>query len=120
MYKIYAEEPGPDTDYNELIKPILQEMVRRMVQAVSPIKIILFGSYARGTPHRHSDVDMMIVLDDGIDTRAEHLKALDSLDRVGIDHNIITISQQRLKELADDVGYIYYYALRDGVTLHER
>ena len=120
MYPIYEKEPGPDIDYNELVKPILDKMVGRILGAVNPIKIILFGSYARRTPHRYSDVDLLVVFDDDVDEKVEHLKTLHSLKRVGIDYNVITITQQRLKKIGDDVGYIYYYALRDGVTLYER
>src|SRR5262245_29031905 len=40
--------------------------IRRFVRAVAarfdPEKIILFGSYAYGTPHEDSDVDLLIVM----------------------------------------------------------
>ena len=29
-----------------------------------PYKIILFGSYANGNPDEHSDIDLMVILDD--------------------------------------------------------
>jgi predicted nucleotidyltransferase len=29
----------------------------------NPYKIILFGSYANGTPNEHSDIDIMVILD---------------------------------------------------------
>jgi uncharacterized protein len=41
----------------------LAEIVRRLVAALQPEKIILFGSYAYGTPSRDSDVDLLVVLD---------------------------------------------------------
>ena len=43
----------------------LQEVVRRIVEAFDPERIILFGSYARGEPTPHSDVDLLIVMEDG-------------------------------------------------------
>ncbi|MCS6861892.1 MAG: nucleotidyltransferase domain-containing protein, partial [Abditibacteriales bacterium] len=36
-------------------------VVRRIVAAIDPDKIILFGSYAHGTPHEWSDVDLFII-----------------------------------------------------------
>lgn len=36
----------------------IQEMVRRIVARFRPEKIILFGSYARGTAGPDSDVDL--------------------------------------------------------------
>lgn len=40
----------------------LAEIVRRAVAEVQPEKIILFGSYAYGTPSNDSDVDLLVVM----------------------------------------------------------
>lgn len=37
----------------------IKEMVRRIVEQFQPEKIILFGSYARGTAGLNSDVDLL-------------------------------------------------------------
>jgi predicted nucleotidyltransferase len=41
----------------------LPAVIERIVEAVQPIKIILFGSYAAGTPTPDSDVDLLVVLE---------------------------------------------------------
>jgi predicted nucleotidyltransferase len=41
---------------------ILAEIVRRLVAALDPEKIILFGSYAYGSPSSDSDVDMLVIM----------------------------------------------------------
>lgn len=41
----------------------LAEIVRRMVDALHPEKIILFGSYAYGTPSNDSDVDLLVIME---------------------------------------------------------
>ena len=43
----------------EAIQAFADEIARRY----SPEKIILFGSYARGTANEDSDVDMLVVMD---------------------------------------------------------
>lgn len=40
---------------------ILAEIVRRIVTACAPEKIILFGSYAYGDPTADSDVDLLVI-----------------------------------------------------------
>jgi uncharacterized protein len=45
----------------EAIKPQLDRIIKRIVKAYRPQKIILFGSYACGQPHDGSDVDLLIV-----------------------------------------------------------
>jgi predicted nucleotidyltransferase len=33
------------------------------LKSSNPYKIILFGSYAKGNPNEHSDIDLMVILD---------------------------------------------------------
>ena len=39
----------------------IQAVVRRIVEGYQPDKIYLFGSYAYGVPHEHSDLDLLII-----------------------------------------------------------
>jgi predicted nucleotidyltransferase len=41
---------------------ILVEIVRRLVAALNPEKIILFGSYGYGFPSGDSDVDLLVIM----------------------------------------------------------
>jgi predicted nucleotidyltransferase len=41
---------------------LLETIVRRIVEALQPEAIYLYGSHAYGTPHRDSDVDLLIVV----------------------------------------------------------
>jgi predicted nucleotidyltransferase len=50
---------------------ILAEITRRIVAARDPEKVILFGSYAYGTPSADSDVDLLVIAEtDADDTRS--------------------------------------------------
>ena len=40
----------------------LRPAIQRIVDALKPEKIILFGSYAYGKPNPHSDVDLLVIL----------------------------------------------------------
>ena len=39
----------------------IQAEVRRIVEGYAPDKIILFGAYAYGAPHEHSDLDLLLI-----------------------------------------------------------
>jgi len=41
---------------------ILNKLVHLLIPS-DPYKIILFGSYANGTPNEHSDIDIVVILD---------------------------------------------------------
>ena len=41
---------------------VIRRFARRVAERFQPDKIILFGSYAYGTPHADSDVDILVVV----------------------------------------------------------
>jgi len=43
-------------------KELLEEISRRLVVALQPEQIILFGSHAWGTPDEDSDVDLLVIV----------------------------------------------------------
>src|SRR5437868_15165358 len=40
----------------------IRRFARRIAERFHPEKIILFGSYAYGTPHEESDVDLLVIM----------------------------------------------------------
>ncbi len=53
---------GVDSSVKTLDQSVLSEMVRRLVEALDPEAIYLYGSHAYGTPHEDSDVDLLIIV----------------------------------------------------------
>lgn len=49
---------------NSAIKSALNSYVKRISAIDGVLRIYLFGSYAYGTPHENSDLDIMVVVDD--------------------------------------------------------
>ena len=52
---------GEKIDLKEIIKKYVQELKKR---GIKPEQIILYGSYAKGKPHKGSDIDLVIVSSD--------------------------------------------------------
>jgi uncharacterized protein len=44
---------------------VIRKYARAVAEYYHPDKIILFGSYAYGTPHEDSDVDLLVIVDKG-------------------------------------------------------
>ena len=44
-------------------RSVIQQMADLIARQFLPEKIILFGSYARGEPEGHSDVDLMVIME---------------------------------------------------------
>lgn len=47
----------------EISPELLQEVTGRIIDAVHPEKIVLFGSHVWGRPTEDSDVDLMVIVD---------------------------------------------------------
>lgn len=49
---------------NKIIMEIVQKYVKKICENYKVYTIILFGSYAKGTEHKDSDIDIAIITDD--------------------------------------------------------
>jgi predicted nucleotidyltransferase len=58
-YKVRRAAPPYDSRPN--VKKELPRAVERIINALHPEKIILFGSYAHGKPTPDSDVDLLVI-----------------------------------------------------------
>lgn len=82
------------------MKPITEEEIalatRRLVAELDPEEIILFGSYAWGTPHKYSDLDLCIIVPDGIPgfNRIEWgVRGLNALNDLMIDVDVMVTTR---------------------------
>lgn len=98
----------------------IQEMVRRLVALFHPEKIILFGSYARGTAGPDSDVDLLVVKSLTGSKRREQLNMRIALHGMGLAKDIVVVTPEELEEYKDLVGTVIRPALREGKVLYER
>ncbi|MCL1877583.1 MAG: nucleotidyltransferase domain-containing protein [Defluviitaleaceae bacterium] len=46
------------------VKSKLETYVEQISNVDGVLQIYLFGSYVYGTPHEHSDLDLMVIIDD--------------------------------------------------------
>ena len=78
---------------NDELDQRLAEIVRRLGDALSPVAIYFFGSYACGTPQPSSDIDVLVVVEesslDAFDRDAIAYRALRSI-RMPIDVQVYT------------------------------
>ena len=62
-----AQATRPIPDWATLRPPVTEALLagitQRIVAKLQPYQVVLFGSYAYGTPHLESDVDLLVVMD---------------------------------------------------------
>lgn len=59
--KTVAKSPSPYLGAKIPMR-VISRYVRQVADRFQPDKIILFGSYACGTPHEDSDVDLLVIM----------------------------------------------------------
>jgi predicted nucleotidyltransferase len=57
------------TNMDETIQAELDKLKELIINAIPVEQIYLFGSYAYGTPHEYSDLDLYVVLKDDVEIR---------------------------------------------------
>ncbi len=96
---------------------VLGEIVRRIVEAVAPEKIILFGSAARGEMGPDSDLDLLVVK--SCENRREVARAIsESLRAIGFPKDVLVVTPEDVEEQKDIPGMTIRAALREGKVLY--
>jgi predicted nucleotidyltransferase len=101
-------------------KAIINEAVKRLSDKFHPERIILFGSYARGTADDKSDVDLLVICP----LRKKRSKLMAEMDRVleglRLPRDIVVISPKEFVLEKEIPGTIARYAWTEGKSLYEQ
>ncbi|MBI5294446.1 MAG: nucleotidyltransferase domain-containing protein [Chloroflexi bacterium] len=100
--------------------PCLPEVVERIARAFDPVRIILFGSWARGEANDDSDVDLLVVLSRVEHKRRAAVEILRVLNGLPISKDVVVTTPEEIKARGDLVGDILRPALREGRVIYER
>jgi predicted nucleotidyltransferase len=114
---VEAGKPFMKAEKQVLTDELLQEIVRRIVAAVQPQKIILFGSGAGKEMGPDSDLDLLVIKK-CTHRRRTAAKIERSLIGIGIPTDIIVATPHDIDRYKDTIGLIYRPALRDGKTIY--
>ena len=97
---------------------LLEELVRRILTVVRPQKIILFGSSARGEAGPDSDLDILVVMPDGIHRRKTAKTIYRRLGGLGISKDVVVVTESDVREYRENPSLVLYPALREGRELY--
>jgi len=97
----------------------IAEAVKRIVETAHPVRVILFGSQARGGGDRDSDVDLVIVEREVDDRYAEMVRLHQVVRNLIMPVDILVIGERDFEEWSDTPGSVYHTARREGRVLYE-
>jgi predicted nucleotidyltransferase len=97
---------------------IIKETIEN--RGIKVLKIILFGSRAKGNAKEDSDWDFFVIIDKKLSFN-EKWDIIDEikikLAKLKIPNDIFLKSEDEVEESKEDVGRITYYVLKEGVEV---
>ncbi len=99
----------------------LPAIVGRIVRAVDPVRIILFGSRARGETHPDADYELLVVLDAVEERRASRIAVRRSFADVPVPADIVVASVDEIEgRVPGHPSGAAYWALQEGRQIYDR
>lgn len=96
----------------------LDDLVRQIVDVVHPRRIVLFGSAARGTPRDDSDVDLLVVVNDGAHRRRTAQLLYEKVRGVSVPFDVVVATESDLRRHGSNPSLAYRSALEEGRSLY--
>jgi len=96
----------------------LDALVKRVVDAVHPLRIIMFGSAVKGEMGPDSDVDILVVMPEGTHRRETAMFLHTRFHGIPLSVDVIVATPSDLERHRDNVGLIYGTILKEGRELY--
>jgi predicted nucleotidyltransferase len=97
---------------------ILDELVRRVVDSVHPLRIILFGSAAREEMRQNRDLNTLIVVPDQSDCFAVNKILARKMRGLRCAVDIVVVRQSDLEQYGDNPYLVLHTALSEGKEIY--
>jgi uncharacterized protein len=98
----------------------INEVVSKIALRFNPYKIILFGSYANGTPNNESDLDMIVIQDSDLSMHKRGQDIRLSLIGTMIPMDILIYTKSEFDEESRNDFSFLSTALKNSKIVYER
>jgi len=102
----------------QIEQTVLDELVQRIVRVAHPRRIILFGSAATGRMGPDSDLDVLVVMPDGVHRRQTAKHIYRALSGLGVPKDIVVVTEEDVRLYGENPSLVIYPALKEGKELY--
>jgi predicted nucleotidyltransferase len=102
------------TNYTEAI----EYLTKRIVAEINPLRILVFGSAAREEYKPDSDIDILVVMPEGVHRRHTAQLLYKRIQGVKIPFDIIVATPSDLERHKNNIGLIYRSILLEGKEVY--
>jgi predicted nucleotidyltransferase len=103
-----------------LTPAFVQEMVKRIIDAVDPDQIVLFGSYAYGIPHKESDIDILVIMETDRPRHKRSVALYRALVGLFIPKDLLVYTTEEVAEWKDVPQAFITQIVKKGVILYDK
>lgn len=104
----------------QVAEKLIYEIVDKIAKKFNPEKIILFGSYAHGTPNKDSDLDLLVIMDSDLPPHKRAALVRSAIISHPCSIDIVVRTPEEIEKYKDIIGTIIYPALKFGKVIYER
>ncbi len=97
----------------------IKKVIERLVEAAKPLRIFLFGSYARGEARTSSDLDFLVVERNLKHRRSEMVRLHDAIRPMRVPVDIIVISEASFNQWSAVSGTVIHKAKTEGQLCYD-
>lgn len=98
----------------------INDIALRIATGFNPERIILFGSYANGTAHDDSDLDLLIIQDTDLPSHKRGLDIRLSLIGTKVPMDIVVYTKSEFEKEKNEKYSFLYSAIKASKILYER
>ncbi len=99
---------------------LIAEIVRRIVEASQPERIILFGSWARGDARPGSDLDLLVIKESDEPGYRRDAALYRALAGLNAPVDVLTYTPEEIRDWSAAPQAFVTTALREGKVVYER
>jgi predicted nucleotidyltransferase len=92
----------------------IDELVQRIVEEVRPLRIIPFGAAAKGNVGPSSNIDLLVIMPEGVHRRRIAQFLYQKISGLGVPFEIIVAKPEDLQKQKNNIGLIYRTTLHEG------
>ena len=100
---------------------LINEIIRRIVVIVNPLKIILFGSWAYGKAKKGSDIDILVVVERShLPRHKRAVEVYEALTGILIPKDIVVYTPEEIEEWSEVPQAFITTIVKKGKVIYEK